>query len=75
MPKSKKLGSGGVKKIGRAARKPTKIKYKAENRRFYNKMKRILQSCGEVAASLYEKGFPCNAKRFKSQRKKIGESK
>jgi len=55
--KKKKLGSGGVGKIGRAANKPSKQRYKSTNRRYHHKLKRVRKSSGEVAAAAYAKQF------------------
>ncbi|KKL15151.1 hypothetical protein LCGC14_2508510 [marine sediment metagenome] len=54
MPKaqSQKRG-GGLRKIGRAARKPKNAKYLAHHQREKNKIKRILQSNGIQAAEDY----------------------
>jgi hypothetical protein len=38
------------RKYGRAARKPKTARYNSSNRRFYNKLKRVRQSCGEKFA-------------------------
>lgn len=46
----KKKGSGGTKKYGREARRPSHQRYNSTRRRERNKMKRVLQSCGEKFA-------------------------
>ncbi len=47
--------SGGMRKIGRAARKPKTARYKNNMQHEKNKLKRILQSNGTNAATLYAK--------------------
>ncbi len=42
--------SGGMRKIGRAARKPKTAKYKNSHQRERNKLKRVLQSNGQKEA-------------------------
>ncbi len=54
--KHKKKGGRKNRKFGRAARKPKTYRYNNENRRFYNKLKRVRQSSGEAAAKEYERG-------------------
>lgn len=50
---------GGKKgrKIGRAAKHPCHVVYTMQNRRFKNKLKRVRQSSGEVAALEYAKKY------------------
>ena len=45
--------SSGSKRTGRSGRKPGKARYKAVNRRFANKLKRVRQSGGEEEAAEY----------------------
>jgi hypothetical protein len=45
------------KHFGRWKRKPKNLRYRNENRRFKNKMKRIRKSCGEKAASEYARRY------------------
>jgi len=50
---------GGKKgrKLGRAAKHPCHVVYTNSNRRFKNKLKRVRQSSGEVAAEEYAKKY------------------
>lgn len=41
---------GGMRKFGRGARKPKNAKYTSNRQREKNKLKRVLQSCGENEA-------------------------
>ena len=47
--------SGGAHKYGRQGRKPTHQRYNNEDRRFKNKLKRVLKSSGQKAAAAYRK--------------------
>ena len=53
MAKQTMRGGGGNRKHGRGARKPKTAKYKLGNVREKNKIKRILQSNGDDAATKY----------------------
>lgn len=55
MPSSTSRKSGGAKKYGRQARKPTHQRYNSQDRRFKNKLKRVRKSSGEKAAAAYRK--------------------
>ena len=57
MANQSKAKSGGGKKIGRNARHPCHAAYKLGNRRFKNKLKRVLQSSGEKAAEAYRRSY------------------
>lgn len=57
MSVQEKKGKRGLRKHGRCLRKPCKKRYKAENRRFKNKLKRVRQSSGERAAEEYIRRF------------------
>ena len=57
MAKQMMRGGGGNRKHGRAARRPKTAKYKGENVREKNKIKRILQSNGEKEATAYATKF------------------
>lgn len=48
---------GGAKKIGRSKRHPCHVAYSLGNRRFKNKLKRVLQSSGKKAADEYIKNY------------------
>ena len=48
MAGQKKQGKGGQRKYGRAARKACKVRYKTQNQRMKNKIRRIRRSNGEV---------------------------
>lgn len=52
---TKQIRQGGKKgrKIGREARHPSHAAYKRNNRRFSNKLRRILRSNGAAAARVY----------------------
>ena len=60
---SDKKTQGGKKgrKIGRAAKHPCHVAYTRNNRRFKNKLKRVLQSNGKAAADEYARKYK-NAK-------------
>ena len=47
--------SGGAKKYGRKSKKPAHMRYNNEDRRFKNKLKRVLKSSGQKAAAAYRK--------------------
>jgi len=68
MAQTKKGGKKG-RKIGRSARKPKNARYVNGMRRFYNKIKRVRQSGGAVAAREYAAG-PRHAKRYLARRGK-----
>ena len=52
-----KKGKKGLRKHGRDGRKPCKIRYKNENRRYKNKLKKIRKSEGEEAVRRYQGRF------------------
>ena len=66
---AEKLKKGGKRnrKHGRSARKPKTARYKNQERRFRNKLKRVLRSNGEVAAAAYAANRPCHTKRYECQ--------
>jgi len=53
---TKQSGKKG-RKIGRAKKHPSHVAYTASNRRFRNKLKRVRQSSGEVAAEEYTRKY------------------
>ena len=55
MANNKQKKSGGARKIGRSARKGTKVSYKLHNRRRSNKLRRIAKSNGQFAYKVYLK--------------------
>lgn len=57
MAKRQERKKGGNKKHGRASRKPSHYRYNAEGRYITNKLKRITQSEGEVAAEKWRREY------------------
>ena len=57
MAKQSQAKRGGGRKIGRSARHNSHVSYTLSNRRFKNKLKRVRQSSGEVAAIEYAKKY------------------
>ena len=57
MAKQTMRGGGGNRKHGRGSRKPKTAKYVGNKQRERNKIKRILQSNGEKAATIYAAKF------------------
>lgn len=53
MTEQTRKGGKKGRKIGRSAKHPCHVSYTLGNRRFRNKLKRVLQSSGKTAADEY----------------------